>query len=239
MPDVLNVQVKQQVGTFTLNVSFTIARWPAVLFGPSGAGKTMLLRIIAGLDRLNSASIRLGDQRLGPLGTEGVVQLVAQRPTLFPHLTVAQNVAFGLGRLSSTEQKSRVQEMLALLGAEQLADRMPVRLSGGERQRIAIARALATRPRLLLLDEAFTGLDSTARQDILSRLTILLAQEQVAALYVTHEVSDAFALDAEVVVLQQGRMVAQGAAQQALAEEKERLLASLGGVPTSGIASNH
>jgi ABC-type sulfate/molybdate transport systems ATPase subunit len=225
MPDALAIRVKHHLGTFSLDAAFRIERWPAVLFGPSGAGKSTLLRVIAGLDRPDSASISLGEQPLTK--PDGTIQLVAQRPALFPHLTVAQNVAFGLTHLPRSERHQRVDEMLTLLGAEHLADRMPIRLSGGERQRVAIARAIAPAPRLLLLDEAFAGLDINAKQQILAQLTALLEQRNIAALYVTHEASDAFALEAEVVVLRDGRVTAQGPARESLATEREQLLAAL------------
>jgi molybdate transport system ATP-binding protein len=231
MPERLDANIQHRFGridnAFSLDVSFQIDHWPAVLFGPSGAGKSSVLRILAGLERTDSSRILLGSKVLGPDRRDGTVQLVAQRPALFPHLTVAQNVAFGLARLRSGERSSRVREMLLLLGAEDLADRMPIRLSGGERQRVAIARALAPRPKMLLLDEAFAGLDSGAKQEIIGQLTGLLRERDVAALYVTHEVSEAFALDAEVVVLEQGRVVTQGPAHQALATERDRLLAAI------------
>ena len=232
MHEPLIVQVKHHIGqgerAFSLDVSFRIDRWPAVLFGPSGAGKSTLLRIIAGLDNATSAHVTLGDKEVKQSATRGSVQMVSQRPALFPHLSAADNVGFGLAQLASVERKRRVSEMLALLGAEKLAARMPASLSGGEQQRIAIARALAPGPRLLLLDEAFAGLDATAKEEIRAHLTPLLEERRIAALYVTHELADAFALDAEVVVLQAGRVIAQGPASLALATERERLLTLLG-----------
>jgi molybdate transport system ATP-binding protein len=231
-PPPLAVQVRHRIGKsehlFSLDISFRIDRWPAVLFGPSGAGKSTLLRIIAGLEHANSARITLGDTELRHSETQGMVQMVSQRPALFPHLSAADNIGFGLRRLSSGERRSRVGEMLALLGAEKLTKRMPASLSGGEQQRIAIARALAPGPELLLLDEAFAGLDSNAKQEILGRLLPLIEQRGIASLYVTHELADAFALNPEVVVLNAGRVVAQGPAHRALAAERERLLTLLG-----------
>jgi ABC-type molybdate transport system ATPase subunit len=104
---------------------------------------------------------------------------------------------------------------------------MPAHLSGGERQRVAIARALAMSPRLLLLDEAFAGLDNSTKRELLGRLNTVLMERKIAALHVTHEVADAFALDAEVVVLEAGRVTAQGPVADALATERQQLLAML------------
>lgn len=229
MPE-LSMQVQHHRGAFALDVRFRITRWPALLFGPSGAGKSTLLRIIAGLDRPDKGQISLNGALL-PISVgagAGAVQMVAQRPALFPHLNVRGNVAFGISRLPRNEQRSRVEELLRLLGAAHLADREIIHLSGGERQRVALARALAPNPRLLLLDEAFTGLDGDAKQEILAQLATLLSARKVLALHVTHEISDAFALDAEVFVLEQGKIVAEGRACDVLAVERQRMLALLG-----------
>ena len=234
MPE-LTVAVEHHRGSFTLDVRFSITRWPALLFGPSGAGKSTLLRILAGLDSPDSGRIALDnvvlvDTHRDPheAASTGLVQLVSQRPALFPHLNVAENVAFGIARLPRDERRTRTCEMLSLLGAAHLAERRIMNLSGGERQRVALARALAPRPRLLLLDEAFNGLDGEAKHTILSELTELLAARDVLALHVTHEIADAFAIEAEVSVMRQGTIVAQGTAPAVLATERERLLHLLG-----------
>lgn len=234
MPE-LAVEVKHHRGSFSLDVRFSMNRWPALLFGPSGAGKSTLLRILAGLDTPDSGRITLDNAVLVDthrsahnVAGSGLVQLVSQRRALFPHLNVAENVAFGIAALPRDERRARTGEMLSVLGAAHLAQRRIMHLSGGERQRIALARALAPRPRLLLLDEAFTGLDSAAKQAILSELTELLASRNVLALHVTHEIAEAFSINAEVSVMHQGRIVAQGDAQQVLAAEREHLLNVLG-----------
>jgi ABC-type sulfate/molybdate transport systems ATPase subunit len=230
----LTVRAKHRLGSFQLDVDFTVERWPALLFGPSGAGKSTLLRIIAGLERPDDARVSLGprllidtQQRVHQRPGAGGVQLVTQRAALFPHLTVRQNVAFGLRGLSPSERDSRVDTLLAILHAEQLVNRRPDHLSGGERQRVVLARALAPRPNLLLLDEAFIGLDGELKQEILTDLNGLLEQSGTLALHVTHEVSDAYALNAEIIVLQEGEVVAQGPASTVLAKERDSILATL------------
>jgi molybdate transport system ATP-binding protein len=229
---VLAVEAHHHLGTFALDVSFRIESWPALLFGSSGAGKTTLLRILAGLEKPDNARIALGScvlvdtqQRIRQKPGAGGVQLVTQRPALFPHLTVLENVRFGVSSRDLAD--GHAEQLLKLLHADQLMARRPQHLSGGERQRVALARALACRPGLLLLDEAFTGMDGELKQEILSDLTELLAQQRVAALHVTHEVSDAFALNTEVIQISNGKLVAQGAAHQVLASERERMLALL------------
>ena len=234
MPE-LTIAVRHHRGAFQLDVAFTISRWPALLFGPSGAGKSTLLRILAGLDRPDSGRIVLDtetftntQQGLTHEAGSGPIQLVSQRPALFPHLTVRENVAFGIRSLARAERRAAVDELLELLGATPLADRRIIHLSGGERQRVAIARALATRPRLLLLDEAFNGLDGEARRQIKAELSPLLAERKVLALHVTHQIGEAFDISGDVCKMHHGQIVAQGPAREVLAKERDQLLTVLG-----------
>jgi molybdate transport system ATP-binding protein len=150
-----------------------------------------------------------------------------QEPALFPHLSVERNILFGLRALDRKARERRLAEMLALFGIESLAARVPSRLSGGEQQRVALARALAPKPRLLLLDEPFGALDSHLKEGLLTTLVDALAAEGTAALYVSHDVAEAFQLDAEVLLLEDGKLVAQGPAATVLAEHRARLLRQL------------
>ncbi len=235
----LQVEVRRHLGSFLLDAAFQVEHWPAVLFGPSGAGKSSLLRVLGGLDSAESGKVVLdtrvvldaspeNKRGMRPRAGNGLVQLVSQRPALFPFLNVRENVAFGLHGLAASEKSRRVDEMLTLFQARSLAQRHPGHLSGGEQQRVALARALATQPKLLLLDEAFSGLDGGLKQEILHDLTCVLEERGVMALHVTHDVSDAFSLAAEVVVMQAGRVVGQGPVREVLAGERERLLGVLG-----------
>ncbi len=155
--------------------------------------------------------------------------LVAQQPALFPHLSVAANVAYGLRDLDRATRAARVEEMLALVAATHLAARRPQDLSGGEVQRVALARALAPAPRLLLLDEPFSALDGVASDALLERLQLWLRENQVQAVMATHDVTDALAMSAEVLLLREGRLTALGPAAQVLAAERERLMIRLRG----------
>jgi ABC-type sulfate/molybdate transport systems ATPase subunit len=191
------------------------------LIGPNGSGKTSLLRIIAGVLRPAAAEIEVGDRvlvstRRGielPVEQRGV-GYVPQGYGLFPHLSVLDNVAFGLSvRARDMRPQPRRQVARATLrdlDCEHLADRRPHELSGGERQRVAVARALATRPSLLLLDEPLAALDAAARRSVRTFLTTHLAQAGCPALIVTHEPRDVLALDAEVVALGDGQVVQRG-----------------------------
>ena len=223
-------------GSFHLQVECRLSSEWTVIFGPSGAGKSTLLRLLAGLDFPDTGKIVLDDEVLTDKDRGIEVKagrrrtaLVAQHPALFPHLSVAANVAYGLSRLSAEQQVSRVAEVLELVDAQDLIRRNPRDLSGGEAQRIALARALAPLPRLLLLDEPFSALDGAASDALLSRLRNWLSRHHVQAVVVTHDASDAFATGAEVALLREGRLVAQGEASAVLDFERLRLIQRLDG----------
>ena len=153
-----------------------------ILDWPSGQGKTTLLRLIAGFERPQQGTISLDGQLLaGPNfflpPQKRTVGLVFQEFCLFPHLTVAQNIAYGLFYLNKSEKKIRTQEMLQLVRMEELAARYPAELSGGQKQRVALARTLAPSPKLLLLDEPFSNLDQNLKEEILLELQSILAQQ--------------------------------------------------------------
>lgn len=183
-----------------------------VLFGPSGCGKSTLLRVLAGLLRPQQGQILFGDQTW--LDTcSGVwrtpqqrrVGVMFQELALFPHLTVTQNIAFGLARLPRGQRQQRVQEMLDFFQLADQADRYPHQLSGGQRQRVALARALACRPQMLLLDEPLSALDQPLREHLRSQLRQQLAAFDLPVVMVTHDREEALALGDQVVVMLEGR----------------------------------
>ena len=226
-------------GSFHLQVKCRLASAWTVIFGHSGAGKSTLLRLLAGLDRssrdehahgrviFNNQS--LTDTARGLWLSPGHRQtaLISQQPALFPHLHAAANVAYGLRTLDRSRREARVAEMLDLAGATDLASLRPQDLSGGQAQRIALARALAPGPRLLLLDEPFSALDGIATDALLLRLQQWLRENNVQAIMATHDVSDALATNADVLLLREGRLIAQGPAAQVLSSERDRLRARL------------
>lgn len=217
-------------GSFRLQVACTFASGWTVVFGPSGAGKSTLLRLLAGLDRPAHGRIVL-DGRSLTVAAAGLylspgnrqTSLVSQQPALFPHLSVAANVAFGLHNLSREGRARRVEEMLELAGATDLAARRPADLSGGQAQRVALARALAPGPRLLLLDEPFSALDGQASDALLERLHEWLCKNNVQTVLATHDATDAFATGAEVLLLCEGSRAALGPAAEVLAAERMRI----------------
>ena len=178
------------------------------LLGPSGCGKTTLLRTIAGFHAPDAGHLRLrGQDALAVPPEKRRLGFVFQDLALFPHLTVADNVGFGLHRLDRGARQARSLETLALLGLDGLAARYPHELSGGQQQRVALARSLAPRPDLLLLDEPFSSLDADLRGRLRDDLRQLLRQLGIAALLVTHDQEEAFAFADRVGVMQAGRLL--------------------------------
>lgn len=233
----VELALKAQRGSFHLEIECKLETPWTVVFGPSGAGKSTLLRLIAGLDRmtqLDSGRIVVQGKPLTDSATRLHVNpgsrglgLVAQQSALFPHLSVAENVAYSLTHLSRAERQHRVLAMLEFVGATNLADRSARELSGGEAQRVALARALAPMPRLLLLDEPLSALDAEARDQILTQLQSWLGDQKIQTILVTHDAADALATEAEVAILREGKLDALGPANEVLAAERKRLLARL------------
>jgi ABC-type sulfate/molybdate transport systems ATPase subunit len=231
---VLEFSLQSRRGSFVLSLECRLASPWTVIFGPSGAGKSTLLRLLAGLDRPDRGRITLNDTTLTDT-EQGVfvrpgsrhAAMVAQHSALFPHLSVAANVAFGLASLEAPVRRERVAEMLALVDAEHLTSRRPRDLSGGEAQRIALARSLAPLPRLLLLDEPFSALDGSASDALLARLQCWVEEHNIQTVMATHDAADAFATRAEVLLLCEGRLAGTGPAANVLQSERQRIVSRL------------
>jgi iron(III) transport system ATP-binding protein len=183
------------------------------LLGPSGCGKTTLLRMIAGLEQPDHGEISVGRRVLTDRSTaiapeQRRIGLVFQDGALFPHLTVAENVGYGLPR--SKEAGQRTAEVLGLVELEEYADRYPDELSGGQRQRVAVARALAPRPEVLLLDEPFSNLDADLRERVRHQVMELLDELRITTLFVTHDQEEAFVVGGRVAVMRRGQIIQQG-----------------------------
>ncbi|KPL90138.1 ABC transporter ATP-binding protein [Herpetosiphon geysericola] len=179
------------------------------LLGPSGCGKTTLLRLIAGFETIDQGQIWLGDREIASAKThvpaeQRQIGMVFQEYALFPHLTVGQNVGYGLGRQA---RQQRIDELLELVGLAGLAKRMPHELSGGQQQRVALARALAPNPQLLLLDEPFSNLDAGLRDQVRSATKQILRHVGATALFVTHDQAEALSLADQVTVMLGGKVM--------------------------------
>ena len=204
------------------------------LIGPSGCGKSTVLRLLAGLERPDSGTVMLaGTEVAGPrrfvAPERRRVGLVFQDHALFPHLTVARNVGFGLDRLARSERAARVAEVLALVRLGDLAARYPHELSGGEQQRVALARAMAPGPTVVLLDEPFSSLDETLRAQVRAELVGVLRETRTTAVLVTHDQTEALSVGDRVVVMREGRVEQEDTPQGVFERPATRFVASFMG----------
>lgn len=214
------IKLRHRLGDFTLDVDLTAGSGVTALFGPSGAGKTSVIRAVAGLLRPDEGVVRLGDRTLVDT-TKGVflkphqrrVGYVFQDARLFPHMSVAQNLVYGAPKDTDVSG-----ELIDLLGIKTLLDREPKDLSGGEAQRVAIGRALLSNPAILLLDEPLAALDQIRRDEILPYLDQLTAVTGVPMLYVSHAMSEVARLADRIVLMREGRVVRAGDAADILSD---------------------
>jgi molybdate transport system ATP-binding protein len=238
LKDALTIQLNKHFVSagrdFALDVLFAVAPGITIVFGPSGAGKTTLLECVAGLTTPDSGKIAVGDHILfdRELGTDVPVQhrkigYVFQDLALFPHLTVGRNVEYGLAGLNGSERRKKVEAILESFRIAHLHDRKPKEISGGERQRVALARALVTDPCVLLLDEPLAALDAATKSKIIDDLRAWNAAHGIPILYVTHNREEVFALGDRVLVLENGRIVADGTPHVVMAAPRRESLAQL------------
>jgi molybdate transport system ATP-binding protein len=236
----LALRVGSQLGAFSLEADLEVRdRSTMVLVGESGSGKTTLLRLVAGLIEPDRGRIEVdgavwfdADSRECLPAFEREVGYVAQDYALFPHLTVSENIAFGL-HASRTDQRAtgtRVAAALARLGIGGLARRRPHQLSGGQQQRVAIARALVLEPRVLLLDEPLSALDVQTRRAIRGELRRLLAELPCSTIYVTHSPAEALAIGERITVLEGGRVSQQGSREDLMRHPRSAYVAEFLGV---------
>ncbi len=221
---------------FTLEVDFALSPGVTILFGASGAGKTTLLDCLAGLTRPDSGHIAFAneswfDERLRiniPVRARGI-GYVFQDLALFPHLSVEQNVQYGISRLDASERRVRTDAVLESFRIAHMRGRKPGEISGGERQRVALARALVTDPRLLLLDEPLAGLDAPTKSKIVDDLRAWNSAHRIPILYVTHDREEVFALGERVLALEKGRIITQGTPHEVMTAPRQELVAQLAG----------
>jgi molybdate transport system ATP-binding protein len=245
MQDALTVQLRKRFANagrdFTLDVTFTISPGITIIFGPSGAGKTTLLDCIAGLTIPDSGKITVGEraffdqtQRTNIPVQSRRLGYVFQDLALFPHLTVRKNVEYGLDALdlarlnkNRSERRKKSDAILESFRITHLRDRTPGEISGGERQRVALARTLVTDPCVLLLDEPLAALDAATKSKIIDDLRAWNAAHNIPILYVTHNREEVFALGDRVLVLENGRIIADGTPHGVMAAPRRESLAQL------------
>lgn len=200
------------------------------LLGPSGCGKTTLLRAVAGLQAISQGEISInglvvsGHQAFVPSEQRGI-GMIFQDYALFPHLTVAENILFGVSALSKPQAKARLEEMLSLVKLEGLAARYPHELSGGQQQRVSIARALAYEPQLLLLDEPFSNIDAQVRHEMMAEIRGILKLHNVSAVFVTHSKDEAFVFADTLALFNQGVIAQHGKAEELYTQPNSRYVA--------------
>ena len=232
----LQVSIQLQRGSFVLALHWSSQAPRLAVLGPSGAGKSLLLRCIAGLERPQRCRIQLGDRLLCD-SDQGIwvapqhrrIAMVFQQHALFPHLSVAANVAFGLTKLRREQRRSRVAMLLAAVGLQEQARLLPDQLSGGQCQRVALARALAVEPDLLLLDEPLNAQDSFRRRRLQQWIEALQHSTGTPILLVTHDIDEAHRLSDELLIIDGGRLLRQGPTQELFAQPQLLAVAKLTG----------
>lgn len=232
----LEVAIALDRGEFTLELAWRSRSARLAVLGASGAGKSVLLRAIAGLERPRRCRILLAGRRLADSG-RGIwmppqrrrIAMVFQHHALFPHLTVAANVGFGLAHLSRELRRARVESMLAALGLGRHAGHWPHQLSGGQCQRVALARALVVRPDLLLLDEPLSAQDSFRRRRLQQWIAELQQSTGTPMLLVTHDIDEAHRLSDELLVIEGGRLLAHGPTRELFRQPRSLAVARLTG----------
>lgn len=225
----IQADLRQAADTFSITV----------LVGPSGCGKTTVLRCLAGLERPQAGVIRLGeeiwfdaDRRICLSPQQRTIGYLFQEYALFPHLTVAENIGYGLNRAPGSRRRGQIGDMLDRFGLNGLEQRWPHQVSGGQQQRIALARVLVRRPRLLLLDEPLSALDTSLREELRSELRRLLAEFGIPVLMVTHDRMETTALADQVLVLDDGAIRQAGSVQEVFTRPADLSVARIVGVET-------
>jgi len=240
-PAMLTAQIRKGLPSagalsFVLDVDMEVSAGITILFGPSGAGKSTLLDCLAGLTRPDAGRIAAGGDTLFDSATgidfppqERHIAYVFQTLALFPHLSVEENVSYGLLDLPAPERDRHVAEILGAFRVEKLKKQKPGEISGGEKQRIALARSLVTEPRVLLLDEPLTGLDAELKSSIVDDLRVWNAAKRIPILYVTHSREEVDALGELVIAMENGRVVSAGAPIDVLDAPRRKRLAQAAG----------
>ncbi|MBN1328010.1 MAG: ABC transporter ATP-binding protein [Candidatus Heimdallarchaeota archaeon] len=236
MPQIkfLNISKKFEDSIAIKNISFALEKGELLtLLGPSGSGKTTILRLIAGLIEPDNGQILVDEVDISKTPTENRnIGFVFQSYALFPHLTVVENIAFGLETRKWTKEEKtiRVKELLELVDLTGKGKRFPRELSGGEKSRVALARALAPKPSLLLLDEPLSALDMSLKENLRAVIRNIQQQVKVSTIYVTHDQKEAMEISDRIIILNQGEIVEIGTPQELYLKPKKKFTASFLGI---------
>jgi molybdate transport system ATP-binding protein len=231
----LTIDIDRRVGSFHLQPQFDAANELVVLFGPSGCGKSLTLQAVAGLLRPDNGRIELPG---GVVAFDSAAKIdlppqrrsvgyVVQELALFPHMTARQNIEFGIAGWPAQRRRDRVAYLVSLLGLEGLEGRRPRQMSGGQQQRVALARALAAEPSLLLLDEPFSALEAPLRTMLRREVAALRRRLDLTALFVTHDLGEAYALGDHIVIYDDGRVLQHGPKDDVFRRPRSRRVAEL------------
>lgn len=224
----LRVAIKTKIGSFELNAELTGEKEIIALFGPSGSGKSTILNCIAGLQRVEQGEIAVGERIFA--STERKIQLAPQKrkcgylpqnPSLFPHLNVGQNICFSINQESHDAQQKRLKEMLSILHLEGFERSRVSELSGGQAKRVALARALAAKPDILLLDEPFSALDEDLREELSLEIKNIQRQLAIPLILVTHSRQEALFIADKVVILKRGQTIRHGDPEEMLGKKEQ------------------
>lgn len=211
--DVDKISVSYDTNEVVNSVSFTLEKGEiGCLLGPSGCGKTTILRAIAGFEPITKGSMKLCDVTVSDAAStmppeKRNIGMVFQDFALFPHLNIEQNIGFGLRHLKRKEKTERVNQLLQLINLESFNKRYPHELSGGQQQRVALARGLAPKPDLILMDEPFSSMDTDLREELAREVRIILKHENITAILVTHDQNEAFAMADNIGVINEGELL--------------------------------
>ncbi|HET7627380.1 MAG TPA: ABC transporter ATP-binding protein [Bacillales bacterium] len=233
----LSCNLKKKLRDFTLAIDVELQNETTAIVGHSGSGKTTFLKLIAGLLAPDEGWIKAGEvtlfderRKVNLLAEHRKTGYVFQNYALFPHLTVFDNVAYGLRRLDKAKQAKTVEDILTTLNLSGMQKRYPRELSGGEQQRVALARALVVRPRLLLLDEPISALDATTRRRVRRELKSTLQALPIPKILVTHDYEDALTLADRILVLDHGEVIQDGTAKELFANPRSSFIADFSGI---------
>ncbi len=230
----LSVNLKKRLHSFSAEIGLSIGEEILVLFGPSGAGKSLLLNMISGIIAPDDGVVNIDHRDVynSDKGIEIPIRLrrigyLFQDYTLFPHMTVYENIAYGMSGLKKHAVRTKVEELLGLMRLAGLEERYPHEISGGQKQRAALARTLATEPRLLLLDEPFSALDYQVREKLRSDLMLIHQRYPITTIFVTHDLEEAFVMGEKVAIINNGRLEQVGSREEVFYQPKTRSVAKL------------